>query len=37
MKGKLEAEGIKVHDKRIGKSLQRVAPDYHKQRGQNAA
>ena len=37
MKGKLEAEGIKVHDKRIAKSLQKVAPDYHKQREQNTA
>lgn len=37
MKGKLEAEHIKVHDKRISRSLQRVAPDYYQQREQNTA
>ncbi|XP_020899410.1 uncharacterized protein LOC110238104 [Exaiptasia diaphana] len=37
LKGKLEAEGVRVHDKRISKSLQRVAPGYHQQRVQNTA
>ena len=37
MKGKLEAANIRVHDKRISRSLQRVAPQYHQQREQNTA
>ena len=37
MQGKLAAENIKVHDKRISRSLQRVAPTYSRQREQNTA
>lgn len=37
MKGKLEADNIRVHDKRIASSLRRVAPEYHKHRVQNTA
>ena len=37
IKGKLESENIKVHDKRISESLRRVTPEYHQQRVQNTA
>ena len=37
IKGRLEAHNVRVHDKRISKSLQRVAPEYHRQRTQNTA
>ena len=37
MQGKLAAENIKVHDKRISRSLKRVAPTYSRQREQNTA
>ena len=37
IQGKLESEGIRVHDKRISNSLKRVAPCYHQQKVQNKA
>ena len=37
MQGKLAAENLKVHDKRISSSLKRVAPTYSRQREQNTA
>ena len=37
LQGKLDSEGVRVHDKRISRSLIRVAPDYHRQRVQNKA
>jgi len=37
IKGKLEAENIKVHDKRISASLTRVTPGYQQLRRQNTA
>ncbi|XP_046855990.1 uncharacterized protein LOC124449089 [Xenia sp. Carnegie-2017] len=37
MKGKLEAANIKVNEKRLSRSLHRVAPDYCQQREQNTA
>ncbi len=37
MQGKLAAENIKVHNKRISRSLQRVAPTHYQEREQNTA